>query len=385
MILSIINAIVLLKRTVPIRGYALLLFVLLNSAAFSQISLPTDQEMAAVYELVKTPHKVGLVLEGDSAHHKVDCPTVFKRGKRWYMTYLVFDGRGYETWLAQSKDLVQWKKRGKLFGWADSTRWDGHQRAGYPSLIETAWGGSYRWKKASGKYWLSYFGGSTRGYEAGDLSVGMASSKKAPHKLGNWKSSDAPVLSAKDSNTGWWENKKIFKSSVIYAPGNATGYPYLMFYNANGDSAINQLSTRWYERIGMAASENMHSWHRLFSQPLVHHPMGITGDGVIQKIDSLWVMFYFGAFWKGRKDAFNRFACSYDLIHWRDWNGEDLIQSSEPYDARFAHKSYVLQHKGIVFHFYCAVDAKDHRAIALATSQPVKKEKDKGRNKKLVR
>jgi len=35
----------------------------------------------------------------------------------------------------------------------------------------------------------------------------------------------------------------------------------------------------------------------------VHHKIGITGDGVIQKIGDVWVMFYFGAFWEGRKDA----------------------------------------------------------------------------------
>ncbi len=39
---------------------------------------------------------------------KIDCPTVFRKGDTWYMTYIVFDGRGYETWLSESKDLLQW-------------------------------------------------------------------------------------------------------------------------------------------------------------------------------------------------------------------------------------------------------------------------------------
>jgi len=34
------------------------------------------------------------------------------------------------------------------------------------------------------------------------------------------------------------------------------------------------------------------------NNPVIDHNEGITGDGVIQKIDDVYVMFYFGAFWK---------------------------------------------------------------------------------------
>jgi hypothetical protein len=30
---------------------------------------------------------------------KADCPSVFRKGNDWYMTYILFDGRGYETLL----------------------------------------------------------------------------------------------------------------------------------------------------------------------------------------------------------------------------------------------------------------------------------------------
>jgi hypothetical protein len=105
----------------------------------------------------------------------------------------------------------------------------------------------------------------------------------------------------------------------------------------------------------------------------MHHKIGITGDAMIQKIGNIWIMFYFGAFWEGRKDAFNRFACSYDLVNWTDWKGEDLIHSSEPYDAKYAHKSFVIKWNGVVYHFYNAVDKKDRRGIAVATSVEQKK------------
>ena len=36
----------------------------------------------------------------------------------------------------------------------------------------------------------------------------------------------------------------------------------------------------------------------------------------------------------------------------------------------FAHKSYVVKHNGVVYHFYCAVNNAGQRGIAVATSVP---------------
>ena len=80
-------------------------------------------------------------------------------------------------------------------------------------------------------------------------------------------------------------------------------------------------------------------------------------------------MFYFGAFWK--PGAFERFACSYDLIHWTDWDGEDLVAPSEDYDREYAHKPWVVKWNGVVYHFYNAVGSRG-RVIALATSREVR-------------
>jgi hypothetical protein len=171
----------------------------------------------------------------------------------------------------------------------------------------------------------------------------------------------------------WWENRKQFKSTVIWDKQKTTGYPFVMYYNANGDSAANNVKTRWFERIGMAVSNDMVHWKRFGAGPVMHHPKGITGDAVLQKMGNLWVMFYFGAFWENRNGAFNRFACSYDLVHWTDWQGDNLVESSVPYDERFAHKSFVVKYNGVVYHFYCAVDKKDHRGIAVATSKDLGK------------
>jgi len=332
------------------------------------------EKMQSIYAEIKTPHKYGLVIVPQDNSKKIDCPTVFRRGNHWYMTYIQFDGRGYETWLAKSADLLNWQTLGRILSLdSDSTKWDGHQRAGYVALEDHEWGGTYELKKYKGKFWMSYFGGNTRGYEAGLLSLGMAYTKGDPGKVHEWNRIEEPILQSTDEDARWWENKKQFKSSVIYDKNNATRHRFVMFFNANGDTAVENKKTRWFERIGMNVSDDMINWKRFGAEPVVHHPVGITADPVLQKIVDVWVMFYFGAFWHDRKGAFNRFACSYDLINWTDWTGDNLIESSEPYDDLYAHKSFVLKHDGVVYHFYCAVNKKDQRGIAVATSKDMGK------------
>jgi predicted GH43/DUF377 family glycosyl hydrolase len=333
--------------------------------------------MNQIYAEVKTPYKYGMLISPADSTKKIDCPSVFRKGNNWYMTYIVFDGRGYETWLAKSKNLLQWKTLGKILSFGDTTNkdaleWDANQKAGYIALQDTKWGGSYALQKFDNKYWMSYFGGKDRGYETGPLAIGIAHTTKYITKPYEWQRLQKPILSSTDTTVRWWENKKLFKSTIIWDKQRITGYPFVIYYNANGDSSNNTPKWRWFERIGMAVSNDMLTWKRLDDDPVVHHKIGITGDGVVQKIGKIWVMFYFGAFWEGRKDAFNRFACSYDLVHWTDWNGDDLIKSSEEYDAKFAHKSFVVKWKGVVYHFYCAVDKKDRRGIAVATSKDKK-------------
>lgn len=347
----------------------IILFSVLAACA-QQKDLLTHQEMQAIYEEVKTPYKYGLVMVPPDNAKKMDCPTVFRQDNQWYMTYLVFDGRGYETYLASSENLLDWEDRGKLLSFSDNGAWDDHQKAGYNALQDIRWEGSYALQPYEGKYWMSYFGGDGRGYEAGNLAIGMAYTDKHPTEPHEWSRLKDPVFTAQDPDVRWWENRKLFKSTVIEDKQGLTGHAFLMYYNANGDSAQHNIKTRWYERIGMAVSDDMVHWKRYLEEPVVHHPVGITGDAVIQQLGDTYVMFYFGAFWQDRDGAFNRFAASKDLQNWTDWEGDNLIEPSEPYDERYAHKSFVLKHEGVVYHFYCAVNKHDQRGIAVATSKP---------------
>ncbi|MCB9244967.1 MAG: glycosylase [Flavobacteriales bacterium] len=325
-----------------------------------------DSVMKRVYEEVKTPFKYGLVMVHEDTSNMVDCPTVFRKGDLWYMTYLIFNGRGYETWLAQSADLLNWEKLGPVLPFTSEERWDWNQAAGYPALVEHEWGGTYELQSYDSKYWMSYFGGSTQGYERGTLSIGMAHTDTTLPLQHEWMRHQEPLMRTTDADAGFWERKKLYKSSVIWDKTEQLGKPFIMYYNAVGDTSSFK---SWIERIGMATSSDMLHWERYAGNPILAHETGLTGDAVVQKMGDLYVMFYYGAFWpEGRKDAFNRFACSYDLVHWTDWAGEDLIRSSEPYDIKYAHKPCVVKWKGTVYHFYSAVNELEQRGIAVATS-----------------
>ncbi|MCH5687153.1 hypothetical protein LWM68_24495 [Niabella sp. W65] len=191
------------------------------------------------------------------------------------MTYIAFDGKGYETWLASSKDLLNWKNLGRQMSFTKEG-WDQNQKAGYNALVDTKWGGNYQLGKYNGKYWMSYFGGASSGYEPEPLSIGMAYTVKKPTQAFEWQRLDHPVLSSSDPDVRWWENRnKLFKSYIIEDRVGKTGYKFIMYYNAVGDSLPNNKPTRWYERIGMAVSNDMVNWKRYQREPVVHHSRGL--------------------------------------------------------------------------------------------------------------
>ena len=332
-------------------------------------------KMQAIYDEVKTPYKYGMVVAPGNNYHKFDCPTVFRQGDKWLMTYVCYDGkdgtdgRGYETWLASSDDLLHWKTEGRLLSFKDDG-WDMNQRGGFPSLIDWTWGGSYEMAPYKGRHWMTYIGGHGTGYEAvrEPLNIGLAWTKGNIAEAHEWQSADKPLLSINDRDVQWWEQLVQYKSTVYDDPQKTLGKRFVMFYNAGGINPGNQLKA---ERIGIALSNDLKRWQRYDGNPVYFHevPGSITGDAQIVKMDGLWVMFYFSAYNPARPyNAYNTFAVSRDLVHWQDWNGPDLIVPSKPYDEMFAHKSYVLKHKGVVYHFYCAVNNAGQRGIALATS-----------------
>lgn len=325
-------------------------------------AVPSDV-MRRIHAEVRTPHKVGIILRGEP-NQSVDGPAVFRHNNRWYMRYVgITDKIGYETFLATSDDLVHWTKLGKVLSFRKDG-WDKWNASAGMALQDPTWGGSYRLDTHNGKYWLGYMGGALQGYETDPLSIGMAWSED-PSQAREWNRIEQnPVLSTSDPDVREFESVTLYKSHIIHDSSNAIGFSYIMYYNGKNKAGC--------ERIGMAVSNDMIHWRRYGHEPVVANgrtdTWHISGNPQLARIGDVWVMFYFGAFWK--PGAFDTFACSYDLVRWTRWDGEDLIAPSEPWDQQFAHKPWVIKHEGIVYHFYCAVGGEG-RQIALATSAPV--------------
>ena len=354
---------------------AILLLILSVTTVAQSI---TQQDMQRIYQEVRTPYKYGLVVAPTDNYHKIDCPTVFREGNKWLMTYVVYngkegtDGRGYETWLAESDDLLHWETKGRILSYKDDG-WDMNQRGGFPALIDWTWDGSYGISKYKKNYWMTYIGGHGTGYEAvrEPLNIGMAWTNGDITQAHEWQSSDRSLLNINDKDVQWWEKLVQYKSTIYDDPQKTLGKRFVMFYNAGGINPDNNLKA---ERIGIALSNDMKKWKRYSGNPVFANEVGgiITGDAQIAKMGDLYVMFYFKAYDPSRKyNAFNTFAVSRDLIHWQRWEGEDLIIPSKTYDEMFAHKSYVVKHDGVVYHFYCAVNNDQQRGIAVATSVPM--------------
>jgi predicted GH43/DUF377 family glycosyl hydrolase len=341
------------------------IFSILALFPLTTIAAPavSDEDMRMVYEEAKTPYKFGVVLRG-SAEEKIDCPNVFRHGDAWFMVYIAFDGKGYETRIARSADLIDWKPLGAILKRCTGA-WDDQQAAAGVALINPDWNGDWKLQTHDGKYWLSYLGGTRPGYETPPLSVGLAWTRD-PGNPAEWtRLANNPVLGPAQADSRAFEKDTLFKSHIIRDPENKTGHPFVMFYNARQQGVA-------VERIGMAVSDDMIRWSRLGTSHVLDNgdQRGISGDPQLVRMGNLWVMFYFGAFWK--PGAFDTFACSRDLVHWSKWTGPDLIAPSEPWDKEYAHKPWLIKHDGVVYHFYCAV-GNEGRVIALATSKDLKK------------
>ena len=52
---------------------------------------------------------------------------------------------------------------------------------------------------------------------------------------------------------------------------------------------------------------------------------------------------------------------------------DDVLKviSEYEWENKYAHKSYVVKHEGVVYHFYCAVNHNGERFIAVATSEKI--------------
>ena len=104
------------------RDFTLMMFCCLTLALSSRLHAEdrpiSPEEMQAVFDEVKTPHKYGVLLRPEKGQY-LDCPNVFRYGDAWYMIYVaITDKVGYETCLAKSENLLDWQPLGKILPFA---------------------------------------------------------------------------------------------------------------------------------------------------------------------------------------------------------------------------------------------------------------------------
>jgi predicted GH43/DUF377 family glycosyl hydrolase len=187
------------------------------------MDLKSVEKYCTPYKLGR-PVLTGTGVEGTFDSKAVDCPFVFCHNGLFYMMYVGFDGKGYQTGLAFSTDLVHWMKKGVILGRDETAGWDRVGAAGMTMLRET-----YNLyapptlKKVDGKYWMIYHSYPEEGYEEGPANIGLAWSDD--ETLMKWNRLPQPIMTWKDGAD--WEKGGLYKGCLIEHENK-----YYMFYNA---------------------------------------------------------------------------------------------------------------------------------------------------------
>lgn len=325
--------------------------------------------------LLQTPRKhEELILApsfkaGTFDSHAVDCPFLFHHDGRFWMTYVGWDGIGYQTGLASSSDLLNWKKEGLILGRGPKGSVTEYNAALTCILRDNDLFGPASLKLVNGRFVGTYHAYPEPGYEAGPGVIGLCFSTD----LRTWVVGD-PVL--EPDSRFLWEAGGLYKSWLMETDGT-----YYLFYNAKNQP---KKPSPWREETGVAISTDHIKWRRYSGNPVLR--TGHSGDfddlfasdPCVLRHNGTWIMFYFGNCSDGH--ARDGVAFSHDLLHWRK-EGQVLIDVSPAgsIDSKYAHKPGIISKDGRVYHFYCAVaPARDRqlgeiehheiRGIALAMS-----------------
>ena len=295
--------------------------------------------------------------------HMVDVPTVYQLpdDDKWYMSFIGFDGAGYQSFVAVSKDLVNWSDMRLASGYGLEGEFDHGGRVLGAFLYESYGLDDRRTlKKVDGKYW-SLYGAYPRqgGYELRPGYEGLACSEDG---IVWQRAMDTPILSIFDEDIKEWEKDCIYMPWLVEHEGQ-----YFNYYNAANVKI---------EQTGIAISKDLKTWTRYENNPIV--PIGGAGkynekfssDAKVFKDGDVWVMLFFGV---GCGGAHIMLAFSRDMYNWTV-NSEPIYKTGghpDGLDSRYAHKISIVKNptNGAYYMHYCAT-GNQGRCIALLTSKP---------------
>ncbi len=305
-----------------------------------------------------------LKIPGHEKFHNFDVPTVYQipgQAGKWFMSFIGFNGQGYNSFVAESVDLVHWTKPRLAMGFGRAGEFDfggcvigGDLYESYniraPRLL----------KKRHGRYWTLYGCYAQQGgYELDPGYEGVAWSDDG---LSWSRAQDRYILSVHEPDVGEWEKHCIYQPWLVEHEGR-----FYNFYNAKH-------MPDWIEQMGLATSPDLMNWTRYSGNPIVRvRPGGydeqFCSDGKVFRDGDHWVMFYFGV---GRGGAHIMAAFSRDLLHWTA-HPEPLYRAGgHPggLDSIHAHKISLLYEAAsdTFYMYYCAVGNRG-RCIGLLTSK----------------
>lgn len=303
-------------------------------------------------------------IPGYGEFHNTDCPCVYQlpgQPEKWFMSFIAFNGHGYNSFVAESTDLVRWTNPRLAMGFGPPNEFDFGGCVIGAFLYESYDIKAPRLlKRRDGKYWTLY-GCYPRqgGYELRPGYEGVACSDDGL----TWRrAKNEPILAIQDSDCGTWEKDCIYQPWLVEHRGR-----FFNFYNAaNGG----------IEQSGLAFSIDLLNWMRYPANPVICNRQGgydeqFASDPKVYRDGDHWTMFYFGV---GRGGAHIMIAFSRDLVHWTT-HPEPLYKAGgnpSGLDKQYAHKiSLVYNPKNETSYLYYCACGSSGRGIGLITSKPL--------------
>ncbi len=302
-------------------------------------------------------------IPGYEAFTGTDCPTVYQipGDDHWYLSFIGFDGQGYNTFVAESTDLLTWTNPRLAAGFGEPGAFDHGGRVLGAYLLESYDVRAPRLlKRREGRFW-SLYGAYPRqgGYELRPGYEGLAESDDGL----TWRrAQDEPILSVHQRDVGAWEQDCIYQPWLVEADGR-----FWDFYNAAQGGV---------EQTGLATSRDLRAWKRDAHNPVVRVSPGgydeqFASDPKVYWDGDHWTMFYFGV---GRGGAHIMLAFSRDLRSWTRDPTPIALAGGHPggLDRQYAHKTSLVYNPAndTFYLFYCATGDQG-RGIGLLTSRRV--------------
>lgn len=315
-------------------------------------------------------------IPGYETFRSPDVPCVYQlpdQPDRWFMSFIAFNGQGYNSFVAESTDLVRWSNPRLAMGFGPTNEFDFGGCVIGAFLYESYDLRAPRLlKRRGGKFWTLY-GAYPRqgGYELRPGYEGVAWSDDGL----TWRRArNEPILSIHDPDCAAWEKDCIYQPWLLEHTGR-----FFNFYNAAHGSM---------EQTGLAFSTDLLHWMRYPANPVVPRREGgydaqFASDPKVFRDGDHWTMLYFGL---GRGGAHIMAAFSRDLVHWTA-HPEPLYKAGgnpSGLDEQYAHKISLVYHpRNDTFYLYYCATGRKGRGIGLITSKPLAGSHTGAREKRL--